>query len=351
MSGKPVNIQVNARNRAYVLEGAQEQSILNQGLSSAIDLPYECGSGTCGTCKARLLSGEISDLWPEAPGRKYLKLKRREFLMCQCAAKSDIEIEVESFVHTMEAGACVPSAMKGQVVSTELLTPDVMSVRIKPDRRVDFDAGQFMLVQFPEVRGYRGWSMVNYQRHADVLDFVVKKLPGGALTEQMFSRDIEGANVELYGPLGAATFYSKLAKNLLCIAGGSGIAGIMSILSRAVDDGYFSQFKGDVFFGVRTMKDTFFLSELSEFRARSGDNLNITIALSEGEAPDSAKSDYPQLNFASGFVHEVARDNMVDRYQNIRAYLAGPPPLVNGSIGMLLQAKVTTDNIRYDKFS
>jgi toluene monooxygenase electron transfer component len=42
---------------------------------------------------------------------------------------------------------------------------------------------------------------------------------------------------------------------------------------------------------------------------------------------------------------------MQDRYQNVRAYLAGPPPLVNGSIGMLLRARVTTDNIRYDKFS
>ena len=99
------------------------------------------------------------------------------------------------------------------------------------------------------------------------------------------------------------------------------------------------------------MKDTFFLDELSDFRSISGDNLNITIALSEEEAPGSAQADYPQLIFDKGFVHEVARRHMTDRYQNIRAYLAGPPPLVNGSIGMLLQARVTTDNIRYDKFS
>jgi toluene monooxygenase electron transfer component len=57
------------------------------------------------------------------------------------------------------------------------------------------------------------------------------------------------------------------------------------------------------------------------------------------------------LAFDKGFVHEVAARQMEDRYQNVRAYLAGPPPLVNGSIGMLLRARVTTDNIRYDKFS
>ena len=351
MTGKTANIQINARNRAYAYESSGGETILNCGLTNAIDLPYECGSGTCGTCKARLVSGEITNLWPEAPGRKYLKAKKREFLMCQCAAKSDIEIEVESFVHTMEAGACVPTALKGKVVSTKLLTHDVMFLRIEPEQSVDFDAGQFMLVQFPEVPGFRGWSMVNYRRHADVLDFVVKKMPGGALTEWLFSHDFVGTEVEMFGPLGNATFYSRLAKNILCIAGGSGIAGIMSILSRAVDDGYFSEFKGDIFFGVRTMQDTFFLDELSEFRTRSGDNLNVTIALSEADAPDSAASDYPQLHFDQGFVHEVAKRSMADRYQNIRAYLAGPPPLVNGSIGMLLQSKVTTDNIRYDKFS
>ena len=351
MSFKAANIQVNARNRAYAFDGDGGQAILNCGLTNAIDLPYECGSGTCGTCKARLVSGEIVNLWPEAPGRKYLKAKKREFLMCQCAAKTDIEIEVESFVHTMEAGACVPASLRGQIVNTKMLTHDVMSLQIKPEQTVDFDAGQFMLVQFPGVPGFRGWSMVNYQRHAEVLDFVVKKLPGGALSEWMFSHDCKGIEVDLFGPLGNATFYSRLAKNILCIAGGSGIAGIMSILSRAVDDGYFSEFKGDIFFGVRTMEDTFFLEELSEFCGRSGDNLNVTIALSESEAPESAEADYPLLHFDTGFVHEVAKHNMADRYQNIRAYLAGPPPLVNGSIGMLLQARVTTDNIRYDKFS
>ena len=350
-TSKTVNIQINARNRAYNLDGTSNDKILNLGLSNAVDLPYECGSGTCGTCKARLKSGEIIDLWPEAPGRKYLKLKNREFLMCQCAAKTDTVIEVESFVHTMEAGACVPVPVKGRIRSAKHLTADVIFLRIEVDETVDFDAGQFMLVQFPEVPGYRGWSMVNYERHAETLDFVIKKKPGGALSEWLFANDCEGVEIELFGPMGNATFYSRLARNILCIAGGSGIAGIMSILSRATQDGYFSQYNGDVFFGVRTMKDTFFLDELSEFRAECGDKLNITVALSEEEPPASAQSDYPHLAFDKGFVHEVAGRHMEDRYQNVRAYLAGPPPLVNGSIGMLLRAKVTTDNIRYDKFS
>ena len=72
----------------------------------------------------------------------------------------------------------------------------------------------------------------------------------------------------LFGPLGTATFHPNLGKNILCIAGGSGIAGMMSILARARQERYFEQFNGDVFFGVRTYDDAFYLAELAEARAR-----------------------------------------------------------------------------------
>ena len=347
-----MKIQVNARNRAYHFDAAGGEKILYVGLNNAVNLPYECGSGTCGTCKARLISGEIADPWPEAPGRKFFK-GHDEFLMCQCTAKTDVVIEVAAFVHTMEAGACVPSSLKGRINSAKLLTHDVVFLEIGLDQAVEFDAGQFVMIQVPGLAGFRGWSMVNYQRHAETLHFVVKKKPGGGISEWLFNNNqCEGVEVELFGPLGGATFYPGLAKNILCIAGGSGIAGMMSILARAAQDGYFTQYKGDVFFGVRTMKDAFFLDEFSRLRAQCGEKLNVTIALSEEDAPASALTDYPQLAFDKGFVHEVAGRHMQGRYQNVRAYLAGPPPAVDASTRMLLlQAKLTTDNIRYDKFS
>lgn len=345
-----MKIQVNARNRAHHFDAAPGEKILYGGLNSAVELPYECGSGTCGTCKARLISGEIADAWAEAPGRKYLK-GQDEFLMCQCTAKTDVVVEVASFVHTMEAGACVPTSIKGRIDSAKLLTHDVIFLEIGLDQAVEFDAGQFVMIRVPGVTGYRGWSMVNYKRRTETFEFVIKKKPGGGLSEWLFNNDWQGQPVELFGPLGRATFYPSLAKNLLCIAGGSGIAGMMSILSRAAQDGYFTQYKGDVFFGVRTMKDTFFLDEFSRLRAQCGDKLNVTIALSEEDAPASALADYPQLAFDKGFVHEVAGRHMQGRYQNVRAYLAGPPPAVDASTRMLLQAKLSTDNIRYDKFS
>jgi toluene monooxygenase electron transfer component len=346
-----MRIQVNARNRAFQFEAASGTRMLYAGLAAGIHLPYECGTGTCGTCKAKVITGEVEDAWPQAGGRKYLK-QPGEVLLCQCTPKGDCTVEVANFVYTMDPGACTPVFGSGTVEKVRPLTPDVTAFSVALDAPCDFDAGQFVAVQVPGVPGYRGYSMVNFDRAARRLDFVVKKKPGGGASGWLFGGAIEGQKVDWFGPLGAATFYPNLAKNILCIAGGSGIAGMLSILSRARQERYFDQYTGNVFFGVRTYADAFYLDELEELAREFPAKLGVTIALSDEDVPPEAGSAHPALAFDRGLVHEVAAKHMQGKYQNVRAYLAGPPPAVDGAIRMLLlQAKLTADNIRYDKFS
>ena len=347
-----MKIQVNAKNRTHNFESSENDLILLAGLCNAIDLPYECSTGTCGTCKAKLLEGEIDDKWPQAPGKKLLKTDAGEFLMCQCTPKNDCTIEVNNVVPTMDAGACKPARFSGIIAHSKMLTGDVIFLEIETDIPQDFDAGQFIVVATPNIPGYRGYSMVNFDRKTKKIEFVVKKKPGGGFSEWLFNSKVDGTRLDMVGPLGKATFYPALAKNILCIAGGSGIAGMMSIFSRACQENYFRQYQGSMFFGVRTLKDAFFLEELTKFKNAFPDSVRIVIALSDEEVPTSSKNDWPALDFDKGFVHDVAGRHMQGKYQNIRAYLAGPPPAVDGALRMLIiQAKLTTDNICYDKFS
>jgi toluene monooxygenase electron transfer component len=227
------------------------------------------------------------------------------------------------------------------------LTHDVISFALELEQPRDFDAGQFALLAPAGIAGYRAYSMCNYARGGRRFDFVVKRKPDGGFSEWLFGASRDGARLEAFGPLGKATFDPTLGKNILCIAGGSGIAGMMSILARAAAANYFDRHKVWVFFGIRTMRDAFFLQELSNF---SKSNLEITVALSEEEVPVS--KEWPNLRFQRGLVHEVAKRAMAGRYQDVRAYVAGPPPAVDAAIRvLLLEAKLTTDNIRYDKFS
>ena len=345
-----MKIQLNARNCAHQFKAGAGERILLAGLRQAIGLPYECATGTCGTCKARLISGEIAQTWPAAPGTKYLKA-RDEFLMCQCTARSDCTLEVAGFVSPFDAAAFVPEHRLATIARIDRLTIDVARVVVTLDTPMDFDAGQFALLRFPSIEGWRAWSMANFERNAKTLSFIVKRKPDGAVTQMLFSDACTGMTVEFFGPLGSATFYPSIDRDLLCIAGGSGIAGMLSILHCAEQAGHFRAHRGRLFFGVRSAADTFVLQELSALAVRSGGALEVTVALSNEAVPDGLAADYPKLCFDSGFAHEVAQRRMAGQFQNVRAYLAGPPPLVDASVRMLLMARVSTDNIRYDKFS
>lgn len=347
-----MRIRINARNRGFQYEAAPGERVLYAGLAAGIDLPYECATGTCGTCKAKLVDGTLRDAWPEAPGRKYVKSAQGEYLMCQCVADGDLTLEVAKFVKPIEPGASRVAAGRGSLRAPARLVDDVMAFDVELEEPRDFDAGQFMVLAAPGVEGHRAYSMVNWERGTRRLRFVAKKKPGGGFSEWLFGAARDGADLRVFGPLGKATFAPGLASDLVCIAGGSGIAGMMSILERAAGARYFDNHRGWLFFGVRRLADAFFLEELTEFRRASSDRLAVTVALSDEAVPEEAARRWPALAFEQGFVHEVAGRALKGHYQNIRAYVAGPPPAVDAALRLLLlEGKLTADNIRYDKFS
>jgi toluene monooxygenase electron transfer component len=314
-----------------------------------VELPYECATGTCGTCKARLVRGRATSAWPEAPGRTYLK-SEAELLTCQSVAEEDCALEVFA-LKTREAAA-PPRALSGVVRGRRRLTHDVVAFDVELDAPLDFDAGQFALLTVPGIAGARAYSMVNFDRATRRLAFVVKKKPGGAVSAWVFGDGVEGARLGVFGPVGHAIFQAGTERHLLCIAGGSGIAGMMSILSLACQAGHFASWDGHVYFGVRTAADGFFLDELEAFRAQCPARLSVTVALSDEDVPDALPARYPGFAFARGFVHAVAGERMKERFAGVRAYVAGPPPMVDASLRLLLrEARLPPADIRYDKFS
>jgi len=346
-------IHVTGKGGSHEFDCAAGERILHAGLRNGVELPYECASGTCGTCKATLVEGETEYAWPEAPGRKFVKADKGEILMCQSFARSDCSLTVTKTLGTMAVGRFPPVRTGGTLEEARELAPGVLSFEVALDRPISFEAGQFVLFEVPEIAGARSYSMVNFARDTSRLHFVVKRFPGGRVSEWLFGGSIAGTRVEVFGPLGHATFHPTLAKHLVCIAGGSGIAGMMSILSHAAEDSYFDRYDGQIFFGVRTGADTFYLEPLSQFARRFKGRLRVTIVLSHEDPQNELVAAYPELIFDSGFVHEAAKRALGDMSTaDTMAYVAGPPPMVDATLRMLLlEMRLGGSNIRYDKFS
>ena len=161
-----------------------------------------------------------------------------------------------------------------------------------------------------------------------------------------------GSALDVFGPLGKAIWRPEEGKDLLCIAGGSGVAGMMSILSHAVSSGHFERRRGHLFFGVRTREDMFFTDELARLVESAAGRLSVTVAFSDEQVADRDLRIPRCIDVAQGFVHLVAGERMAGAWNHPTAFVAGPPPMVDGALRMLvMEARLPASDIRYDKFT
>ncbi len=347
-----VLIEVHSKTGARTFAVTPQRSLLYEALHAGVLLPYECATGTCGTCKARRRSGVLLNDWPEAPGARYLNPDREEVLLCQTRALTESSFEIPGRADITLSPSVRPSFGRAVITDVARLTHDIVALRLRMEPALEFEAGQFAVLATPHVNGYRAYSMVNQAGTAEEVEFVIKRKPGGGFTEWLLSDDLRGEQLEWFGPLGKATFTPQEQRTIVAIAGGSGIASIMSILAVGATSCHFEQFDAAVFFGLRTRADVFYLDRLNRFAGSFPGTLRITIVFSHDEIDPSLRERYPALSFETGFPHEVAARDLADRFAGRVAYLAGPPILVDVSIRMLItQARLPARDIRYDKFS
>lgn len=327
-----------------------DEKILFAGLRAGLTLPYDCATGTCGMCKARVRSGTVDVIWPEAPALAKLQRDRGDILMCQSRATSDCVLRVPANVVASASGS-LPRHGSALVRNVQRLTDDVMHFELALPSPMTFNAGQFVVLTAPGISGARAYSMVNYAPATSTLELVIKKKPGGGLSEWFFEADRTGLELGIFGPLGRATFRPGEDRDLVCIAGGSGIAGILSILEHATAANHFRKHKGRVFFGVRTLRDGFYLDRFARLVTESQGALQVFLAVSHEAVDAPHHPQYSTLRIAPGFVHDVADANLEPACgDDITTFVAGPPPMVDGAIRVLIGHGVSSSQIRYDKF-
>jgi toluene monooxygenase electron transfer component len=324
------------------------ERVLYGGLRQGLSLPHECATGTCGSCKAILESGELKNLWPNAPGASKLKASKKEFLMCQNVAISDCQIK---FRGALDDFPDVPNYYNGIIVETDLLTRDVIRVIVEFEKPMPFSPGQFVVFKVNDLEGGRAYSMVNAIDDGVQYEFIIKQLPSGGFSNWLFETDRVSTDISVFGPLGNAVLKPEDDQDIICITGGSGLAGIVSLLTEAVKNNYFEKRKGHLFFGVRTFQDLFFHNRLLDLHEESGRNLSITFAFSQNNIPDTPAITNSNINYLKGDVTPIAMETMKGQLDNTLAFLAGPPLMVEDAIKRLvLDSDFPANNIRYDKF-
>ena len=135
--------KVTLQPSGHQIDVSEGESILTAALRQGFVLPYGCKNGACGTCKGKLIAGEVD--YGEYQKKALTDLERAhgKALFCQAKPLGDVVIEAR----TIGAAKDIQVKMLPcRVQKLDRLADDVMVVSLKlpANERLQFLAGQFI---------------------------------------------------------------------------------------------------------------------------------------------------------------------------------------------------------------
>jgi toluene monooxygenase electron transfer component len=315
--------------------------ILSAGLQGGVGLPHECHSGGCGSCKFELLEGKVEELWPEAPGLSARDIQKGRKLACQCRATTDLVIKVR--IEDRFRPLIPTRHVRARLESRRRITGDITEFRFTAPGAANFLAGQFAMLRVPGFTQWRAYSMSNLANTAGSWHFWIRRKSGGKITEHLFAALGEGEEIELEGPFGLSYLRTSENRDVLCIAGGSGLSPMLSIARAVLGEPAMADRKLEFFFGGRTPADICGLEELAQLPGFA-ERARFHAAISEPKPGDGWLGEI-------GFIHETVRRKLAGSLARYQCYLAGPPPMIHATAQMLmLDQGVPPEQILFDRF-
>ena len=323
------------------IEVEEGQTILDASLRAGIYLPHACVQGYCATCKISVLDGEVDH--GNASNFALMDYEREEGKALACCAKleADTVIEVEIEIDTDSRNLPVRD-YQGIVSRIEKLTPTIKGIWIKLDNDevLDFQAGQYVNLQLPDDIGIRAFSLANPPSTGNEIELNIRLVPGGVCTGWIHSQLKVGDKLRLTGPYGRFFVHKSAKLPSLFMAGGSGLSSPRSMILDLIGEG--SELPITLVQGARNRQELYYHDEFVALAARHP-NFTYVPALSD----EAADSDWQGFR---GFVHDAAKAHFDNDFRGRKAYLCGPPIMIEACITTLMQGRLFERDIYTEKF-
>jgi ferredoxin-NAD(P)+ reductase (naphthalene dioxygenase ferredoxin-specific) len=315
------------------------ETILCALIRNYVAVPYSCQAGNCGTCKCEYLDGDIMQLDCSEFALPPDMRAKNVILMCRTQVWGDVRVRL---IDEEDLVAHPSRVMPCKVVALDDLTHDVKRLRlqIRSGGPFYFSAGQYAKLRIlPGIE--REYSMANVPFDVagsdGMLEFHVRLTPGGAASAHIHSRMQIGDEMRVSGPYGSSYLREKHGGGMVLIAGGSGLAPVLSIAETALARGHTEAIR--LYFGVRDEPDVYCEERLHRL-AKSHSNFGFHIVLS---APL-----HPSVHRTGWVTDAVAQD--FDDLLGMKAYLCGPPPMVEAAIALCEAKGLELRDIHADAF-
>ena len=310
-----MGFKISVQPSGHVFSAEADESILDAALRQGLVMPYGCRDGACGSCRGKVLSGEVDHGRAQRNALSEADRLAGGALFCSAKARSDLLIESRELRTAQEVPA---KTLPARVQKLTRAAPDVMIVELKlpPNQRLQYFAGQYIEILLKEGRR-RAFSLANAPHDDACLQLHIRHVPGGQFTEHVFNELKERDMLRFNGPHGGFYLREDSEKPMLLVAGGTGFAPIKAIVEHTLAEG--SKRPMDIYWGGRCGTDLYLLDLVASW-AHEHPHIRFVPVLS-----DSPESEH--WRGRRGFVHAAAMADIPD-LSGHQVYVCGSPAMV-----------------------
>lgn len=311
-----MTFQTHLQPSGHTFPTEAHETILEAALKHGYTLPYSCRDGVCGTCKGKVVSGQVDH--GKYQDSTLTEAEKAAGMALFCCAKplSDLTLECRE----VNAVKDIPiKIMPCRVHKMERPAADVMvlSLKLPTNERLQFLAGQYIDILLKDQQP-RSFSLANAPHNDEFLELHIRNISGGAFTHHVFEQMKERDILRFKGPLGTFFLREDSAKPIIFVASGTGFAPIKAIIEHAL----FIGIKRPMHFywGARKLADLYMLDKAKLWES-SG--IKFTPVLSDAIAEDNWQG-------RTGFVHQAVLDDYSDLSEQ-EVYACGAPIVVEAA--------------------
>ncbi len=310
-----------------------DQTVADAAYRSRINIPLDCRDGACGTCKAVCESGEydggnyIDDALTE------LEADQGYCLPCSMSPKSDLVLQIAS---TSAVAKTKAASHTTTVTAIEKLSSTTVRLAVQaPVGGLTFLPGQYVNISVPGSGDTRSYSF-STAPDSDQFEFLVKLTPGGLMSSYLSEHACVGEEITFTGPHGSF-FLREAERPALLLAGGTGLAPILSILRKLNNES--STRPVHLVYGASTDEDVVELQALAGL-AETLDSFTWDYVVSD---PDSSA---PNKGYVTSLIEPKHLND-----GDVAVYLCGPPPMVEAVRSYFVDEGVEPTGFYYEKFA
>src|SRR6201991_2934560 len=164
------------------MEVEEGETVLNAAFRQGISLMHGCKEGQCGSCKSKLIDGDIELLKYSTFALPDYESENSHVLLCRTHAYSDVSFELLNYDEDLLSRSIAVKTFPARVAAISALTSDIRLLEIEIERPMKFWAGQYVDLTLQDGTITRAFSMANPPGEGINLRFIIKKYTDGAFS-------------------------------------------------------------------------------------------------------------------------------------------------------------------------